>query len=67
MLGWGLTIPAELIGWNPWSALPGNLGLERQFAVYHGLGKGWRLASPRLRRSRVAGPARFWGFPLPNG
>src|ERR1039457_7196181 len=39
---------AELIGWNPLSALPGNLGLEHQFAVYHGLGKGWRLASPRL-------------------
>ena len=39
---------AELIGSNPLPALPGNLGLERQFAVYHGLGKGWRLASPRL-------------------
>jgi hypothetical protein len=22
---------------------------------------------PGFRRSRVAGPARFWGFPLPNG
>jgi hypothetical protein len=28
--------------------------LERQFAVYHGHGKGWRLASPRL-------------LPLPGG
>src|ERR1035441_997603 len=32
-----------------------------------GSGKGgaWRLHG--FRRSRVAGPARFWGFPLPNG
>src|ERR1017187_7955383 len=30
-----------------------------------GKGGAWRLHG--FRRSRVAGPARFWGFPLPNG
>jgi hypothetical protein len=39
---------AELIGQNPLSALLGNLGLERRFAVYHWLGKWLRLASPLL-------------------
>jgi hypothetical protein len=28
-------------------------------------GGAWRLHG--FRRSRVAGPARSWGFPLPNG
>src|ERR1019366_9436583 len=30
-----------------------------------GKGGAWRLHG--FRRSRVAAPARFWGFPLPNG
>jgi hypothetical protein len=30
-----------------------------------GKGGAWRLHG--FRRSRVAGLARFWGFPLPNG
>ena len=30
-----------------------------------GKGGAWRLHG--FRRSRVAGPARFWDFPLPNG
>ena len=30
-----------------------------------GKGGAWRLHG--FRRYRVAGPARFWGFPLPNG
>ena len=30
-----------------------------------GKGGAWRVHG--CRRSWVAGPARFWGFPLPNG
>src|ERR1019366_611215 len=60
----GLTIPAELIAWNPSSAPPGNLGLERQFAVYHGLGKGWRLAPPRLLPLPGGRAGPLLGFPV---
>ena len=55
---------AELIGQNPLLALPGNLGLERQFAVYHGLGKGWRLASPRLPPLLGGRAGPLLGFPV---
>jgi hypothetical protein len=55
---------AELIGYNPLSARLGNLGLERQFAVYHGLGKGWRLASPRLPPLPGGRAGPLLGFPV---
>ena len=55
-----------LIGWNPLSALPGNLGLERQLAVCHGLGKGWRLASPRLPPLPGGRAGPLLGFPVAN-
>src|ERR1039457_5376189 len=55
---------AELIGWNPLSALPGNLGLQRQFAMYPGLGKGWRLASPRLPPLPGGRAGPLLGFPV---
>src|ERR1019366_7252603 len=49
---------------NPLSTLPGNLGLERQFAVDHGLGKGWRLASPRLPPLTGGRAGPLLGFPV---
>ena len=39
--------------------------LHSSFNLHPSLkGGAWRLHG--FRRSRVAGPARFWGFPLPN-
>jgi len=50
---------------TPLPALPGSLGLERRFAAYQGLGKGWLLAFPRLPDAlALQGPSRFWEFLL---
>src|ERR1035438_6270262 len=47
-----LTIPAELIGWNPLSALPGNLGGNASSRCITDSGKGGGSRLHGCRRSR---------------
>jgi hypothetical protein len=51
-------LPRTLVG----SA--GEFGREHRFAVYHGLGKGWRLASPRLPPLPGGRTGPLLGFPV---
>ena len=46
--GGGLDNPGGVDWLEPFVGSAGEFGRERHFAAHHGLGKGWRLASPPL-------------------
>ena len=60
----GLENPGGVDWLEPFVGSAGEFGRERQFAVYHGLGKGWRLASPRLPPLPGGRAGPLLGFPV---